>query len=61
MFRSLPNSALEKYVCHTVTEVLIKLFEKPSADQPIMDVTVSLLFSLFCLFLSISIHSVWFN
>ncbi|VDK30939.1 unnamed protein product [Gongylonema pulchrum] len=39
MPRLLPNSALEKYVCHTVTEVLIKLFEKPSVDQPIMDVT----------------------
>ncbi|VDO52894.1 unnamed protein product, partial [Onchocerca flexuosa] len=26
----LPNSALEKYVCHTVTEVLIKLFERSS-------------------------------
>ncbi|MCP9265766.1 Inositol 1,4,5-trisphosphate receptor type 1 [Dirofilaria immitis] len=35
----LPNSALEKYICHTVTEVLIKLFERPSAYQLIMEIS----------------------
>uniref|UniRef100_A0A183UJY7 RYDR_ITPR domain-containing protein n=1 Tax=Toxocara canis TaxID=6265 RepID=A0A183UJY7_TOXCA len=35
----LPGSALEKYVCHTVTEVLIKFFEKPFADQPLVDIS----------------------
>uniref|UniRef100_A0A158Q836 Inositol 1,4,5-trisphosphate receptor n=1 Tax=Elaeophora elaphi TaxID=1147741 RepID=A0A158Q836_9BILA len=35
----LPNSALEKYVCNTVTEVLIKLFERPSAHQLIREIS----------------------
>uniref|UniRef100_A0A915CQ64 Inositol 1,4,5-trisphosphate receptor n=1 Tax=Ditylenchus dipsaci TaxID=166011 RepID=A0A915CQ64_9BILA len=30
--------ALERYICHTVTEVLIKLFEKPYNNQPSIDV-----------------------
>ncbi|EJW77813.1 hypothetical protein WUBG_11277, partial [Wuchereria bancrofti] len=34
----LPNSALEKYVCYTVTEVLIRLFERPSAYQLIVEI-----------------------
>ncbi|VDD89339.1 unnamed protein product [Enterobius vermicularis] len=37
--RLLPGSALEKYVCYTVTEVLIKFFEKSPTDQPMMDVS----------------------
>lgn len=37
--RLLPGSALEKYVCHTVTELLIRFFEKPLADQPMMDIS----------------------
>uniref|UniRef100_A0AAF5RY03 Inositol 1,4,5-trisphosphate receptor n=5 Tax=Wuchereria bancrofti TaxID=6293 RepID=A0AAF5RY03_WUCBA len=35
----LPNSALEKYVCYTVTEVLIRLFERPSAYQLIVEIS----------------------
>ncbi|KAL3982635.1 RIH domain family protein [Acanthocheilonema viteae] len=35
----LSNSALEKYVCHTVTEVLLKLFERPSAHQLIVEIS----------------------
>ncbi|CAG9538689.1 unnamed protein product [Cercopithifilaria johnstoni] len=35
----LPNSALEKYVCQTVTAVLIKLFERPSAHQLILEIS----------------------
>ncbi|VDK64075.1 unnamed protein product, partial [Onchocerca ochengi] len=34
----LPNSALEKYICHTVTEVLIKLFERSSTHKLIMEI-----------------------
>lgn len=33
-------SALESYICHTVTEVLIKFFEKPYNTQPIIDIKV---------------------
>uniref|UniRef100_A0A915CC30 Inositol 1,4,5-trisphosphate receptor n=2 Tax=Parascaris univalens TaxID=6257 RepID=A0A915CC30_PARUN len=35
----LPGSALEKYVCHTVTEVLIRFFEKPFTGQPLIDIS----------------------
>ncbi|EJD74264.1 cation channel family protein [Loa loa] len=35
----LPNSALEKYVCYTVTEVLIRLFERPSPHQLIVEIS----------------------
>lgn len=35
----IPGSALEKYICYTVTEVLIKFFEKPATDQPMVDVS----------------------
>ncbi|VDM97439.1 unnamed protein product [Thelazia callipaeda] len=35
----LPNSALEKYVCYTVTEVLINLFERRSSRHSITDIS----------------------
>ncbi|VDK41879.1 unnamed protein product [Anisakis simplex] len=35
----LPGSALERYVCHTVTEVLVKFFEKPFTDQPLVEIS----------------------
>ncbi|VDO42645.1 unnamed protein product [Brugia timori] len=35
----LPNSAFEKYVCYTATEVLVKLFERPSAYQLIVEIS----------------------
>lgn len=33
-------TALEDYVCHTVTEVLVKFFEKPYNTQPMIDIKV---------------------
>lgn len=37
---TLDLSSLERYVCHTVTEVLVKLFEKPYICQSSIDVKV---------------------
>lgn len=42
-----PNSVLEKYVCHTITEVLIKLFERSSAYQLIVESSVDFFTHLF--------------
>lgn len=33
-------AALESYICHTVTEVLVKFFEKPYSTQPMIDIKV---------------------
>lgn len=32
--------SLEQYVCHVMTDILIKFFEKPFNDQPKIDVQV---------------------
>uniref|UniRef100_A0A914ER69 Inositol 1,4,5-trisphosphate receptor n=1 Tax=Acrobeloides nanus TaxID=290746 RepID=A0A914ER69_9BILA len=36
--RSAILTTLETYICHTVTEVLVKFFEKPYSTQPMIDI-----------------------
>lgn len=37
---SLDLCSLEEYICHVVTDILIKFFEKPFNDAPKVDVQV---------------------